>query len=222
MNREIRRARPLATLAQGLTPAAAAVLVAVGAPLAAQGTGIRGTAHDFSAAQWNGTEEICRVCHVPHGRDAALAGEKLLWNHSLSNAVYELYSSPTLDVPPTQPQGVSRLCLGCHDGTVALDAFDGRSGMTYIEGDARLGIDLSRTHPISIPWEHQGTPDCARCHDSHGGSGAFLSTELVFYDGRVECATCHDPHGNTPANPGGEHCLRLPLRFSELCLECHR
>jgi len=46
-----------------------------------------------------------------------------LWNHQMSSVTnYIVYTSPTLKAVVGQPDGSSRLCLSCHDGTVALAA----------------------------------------------------------------------------------------------------
>ena len=72
---------------------------------------IAGTLHDFSAQPWNGTGEICVVCHTPHHAALGVANAPL-WNHELSVQAYTLYDlSPTFDGVGTigQPDGVSKL-----------------------------------------------------------------------------------------------------------------
>ncbi|MBW6508527.1 MAG: hypothetical protein K0A94_03180 [Desulfuromonadales bacterium] len=121
----------------------------------ARGLGIIGSAHDFTydasssgtVNEWNSTGvagtywdsgdgEACRVCHVPHDQggsawyswDGEDAG--LLWNHSLSNTdVYGMYGSDSLRGEiGANVAGKSKLCLSCHDGTVAINAFDDQQG----------------------------------------------------------------------------------------------
>ena len=77
---------------------------------------VAGSPHDFSPAKDGG--RACQFCHTPH---MALAGTPL-WNHKLSDAVYEIYWSSSLDADIGQPTGSSKLCLSCHDGTIALEA----------------------------------------------------------------------------------------------------
>ncbi len=111
---------------------------------------------------------------------------------------------------------MTRLCLSCHDGTVALDSFSGMTGNTFISGNALVGTDLSDDHPVSVKWKHQNSlPSCRNCHDVHGN---MYSSPLPFYDGYVECATCHDVHNGTPGNG---HLLRMTMAGSQLCLHCH-
>lgn len=178
---------------------------------------ITGSAHDFSLTGWSGGE-ICIVCHTPHNANGDVTGAPL-WNHELTTASYTLYSSPTMDVATEQPRTMSKLCLSCHDGTVAVDSFGGATGTTMIAGSANLGTDLSNDHPVSVPWRHNGAMvspgNCATCH-THPGQGQ--NNILPFFDGYVECATCHDVHNglSLPA------LLRKSVTGSELCLHCHQ
>ena len=94
------------------------------------GTGILNSPHDFSNTSWNITGEICVVCHAPH--DRALAQQRylngLLWNHDVTQATFTMYdsswSSSLKGAQSAQPDGIAKLCLGCHDGTIAVDSFD--------------------------------------------------------------------------------------------------
>ena len=61
-------------------------------------------------------QKICVFCHTPH-RAAPI---QPLWNRLLPVSVYSVYSSNSLDALPGQPTGASKLCLSCHDGTIAL------------------------------------------------------------------------------------------------------
>ncbi|HDZ68940.1 MAG TPA: hypothetical protein ENH43_00770, partial [Phycisphaerales bacterium] len=112
------------------------------------GASVQGTPHDLSAV---GGGNTCSFCHTPH---RALTGTPL-WNHKLSTAVYTIYQSSSLDADPGQPTGPSKLCLSCHDGTVALtETINGGSGGgAYMPpGAANLGTDLSDDHPISFVY----------------------------------------------------------------------
>ncbi len=107
---------------------------------------IEGSPHDLSAVAGGST---CSFCHTPHG---ALAGTPL-WSRQLSTAVYTIYQSSSLEANIGQPTGSSKLCLSCHDGTVALTETlrSGSYSGTYIApGAGNLGTDLSDDHPISF------------------------------------------------------------------------
>jgi predicted CXXCH cytochrome family protein len=194
-------------------------------PVAAR---IQGSVHDFSGNGWSGGE-ICNVCHTPHNANVGTQGP--LWNHQISTVRYQLYSSPTMNVAAEQPLpgGLSRMCLSCHDGTVAIDSFGGTTGSTTITGNANLGTDLSNDHPIGIEWIHQtqtnGALSCTECHALEYNpatmSYEFVGTpgqELKFFDRKVECPSCHDVHNTRVMDV---KLLRKPLAGSQLCLQCH-
>ena len=182
--------------------------------------GITGSVHDFSSQGWSGGE-ICKVCHTPHNADSTV---EPLWNHELSNANYTLYSSPTFEGPVQPPGRASKLCLSCHDGTVAIDSFNGTTGGSFVSGNALIGTDLSDDHPVGVEWWHrtlESQTDCLRCHVTIPINSVDMP--LPFYEeggrAKVECATCHEPHDNVPATNG--KLLRKPRAGSELCLHCH-
>jgi len=175
---------------------------------------IVGSAHDFSSQGWSGGK-ICETCHTPHGADTSISSAPL-WDHAVTTASFTMYESPTLVVQPeSQPRGVTKLCLSCHDGTIALDSFAGNVGSTHISDTADLTTDLSDDHPVSIRWDHQN--DGALCFNCHFSHGEMFSSELPFFEGFVECATCHDVHNSTPF----PKLLRKPLEGSEICFYCH-
>lgn len=196
------------------------------------GAAITGSKHDFSGKGW-GSTEICIFCHSPH--NAMQNGSVTiapLWNHTLSTATYDLYTSPTLKETETQPNGPSKLCLSCHDGTVAIDSFGNMTGTNMITGNANIGTNLADDHPSSIRWRHfaaagstshGGAASCGNCHTSAGHSAATLNGTVVFYGSvgsmTIECGSCHEPHNKFPANG---KLLREPISGSVLCLWCHR
>ncbi len=182
---------------------------------------ITGSAHDFSSSGWSG-DEICIPCHTPHNANSITAAP--LWNHEETAATYTTYTSSTMDETTGQPGPISKVCLSCHDGTIALDSFGGQVGTEMISGTARLGIDLSDDHPIGMRWNHQTSAAglCWNCHIPAGPGGPGGPTGKVeFYgvsrDRRIECASCHDVH-NDKSLP---NLLRVTMVGSELCLVCH-
>ena len=106
---------------------------------------IKNSPHNLTALR-NGN--ICSFCHTPHGSITSTP----TWNHSLSGTVYKIYQSSSLDAKVDQPTGASKLCLSCHDGTVALmHSPKGPKGSVFITpGTANIGTDLSDDHPISF------------------------------------------------------------------------
>ncbi len=183
---------------------------------------ITGSAHDFSGLGY-GTDESCIFCHSPHNAktDNGVAIPPL-WYHTMSTANYTTYTSPTLKQTALQPRGPSKLCLSCHDGSVAIDSFGNNSGSNFITGSANVGANLADDHPISIRWDHAtfkaGT--CSNCHG--GGMHNMTYTGLPFYgtagNKYLECGTCHEPHNKYPQYP---KMLRKDLAGSYICLFCH-
>jgi hypothetical protein len=76
-----------------------------------------------TAAGANTTSEVCVFCHTPHGANTSPGTP--LWNRNLSGATYTPYSSSSIqatdiDVTAAALAAPSKLCLSCHDGTLAL------------------------------------------------------------------------------------------------------
>lgn len=180
---------------------------------------IVGTEHDLSGVQGTGGQ-ICVVCHTPHNADTTVS-EAPLWNHETTAATFTVYDSPTFDGGPSvQPAGASKLCLSCHDGTVALDAFGGGAGTNgnVIGGGALIGTDLSNDHPISFTYDSALATADSGLYDPttrSSGLGSTIDADLLFA-GNMECASCHDVHDNSIAP-----FLRLSNAASGMCLTCH-
>lgn len=169
---------------------------------------VTGTAHDFSAAK-DGSA-ACQYCHTPH---KALSGS-VLWNHKLSDRTYEIYWSTSLDAKVGQPTGSSKLCLSCHDGTVALDAtVRGRRGGTFMPpGSTNLGTDLSDDHPVSFVYSSDLSDK-----DPQIKAPDSLPEECQLDQlNEMQCMTCHDPHHDT----FGNFLVTTNIR-SNLCVQCH-
>lgn len=188
-----------------------AVLAGVGVAVLAQAAGITGSGHDLSGMGTTGGE-ICIACHTPHNADTTVA-DAPLWNHKLTTANYTLYDSPTFSAKPSvsQPGGVSKLCLSCHDGTVAIDSFAGLTGNTMIAGAANLGTDLKKSHPISFTYNA-----ALATLDGELADPATLPAGWV-NGGKFECSSCHDVHNKA----GGTGMLHMSNANSALCLKCH-
>jgi hypothetical protein len=169
----------------------AAFLVAVmlsALSCAAAVSDVRSTRHNFSVSG-SGTvkatseTQVCVFCHTPH---AATPGVTPLWNRRLSNATYTPYTSSSLDANEIQgaldqPGGSSKLCLSCHDGTLAIgnvNVLNGQGSPTQqgtvsvpLSGTGtggvmpdgagaatgftrNLGINLTNDHPISLTYSN--------------------------------------------------------------------
>lgn len=200
--------RKLVTLTSAVT------LLAI-APALVQAAGISGTKHDLSTRGW-GSTELCVFCHAPHNTDKTVT-DAPLWNHKVTTASFAVYASPTLNATVGQPSSSSRLCLSCHDGTVALDSFGGVTGTHTLTGTNLLGTDLVNDHPISFTY------DATLAASDSGGLVVPVSASKVdaagtvpLFAGKVECASCHQVH-----NSVNQPFLRIPNTGSALCLKCH-
>ena len=190
--------------------------------MSAMAQNITGSAHDFSGDAWNSSGEICIVCHTPHNADITVS-DAALWNHDIDNTTtYTLYSTTTLTATDlAQPSGVSKLCLSCHDGTVALDNFGGTTtGTNYVTGAFNVDTDLSDDHPVSFTYDSAlasadgGLNDPSVDTTSLGGT---IAADLLVGGTELECSSCHDVHNAY----GNSSLLVIANTTSALCLTCH-
>ena len=158
---------------------AAAVVMGIalalgGAAWAAPGDGVAGSAHDFTDDA-SGTVGLCTFCHTPHRAQQT----KLLWNHTLSSQTYS-WSDTTVTTNGTPLptfdanwQGVSKNCLSCHDGTVAIgdvawfnatpnqnlftDQHNDPADPFLITFNSPGTGDLAGNHPVAHPFPFQGS-----------------------------------------------------------------
>jgi len=197
---------------------------------------IRNSHHDFSNASWSGNE-ICKVCHTPHNANMDVP-DSPLWNHQTTTATYNLYSSATLNAIPGQPDGKSKLCLSCHDGTVAIDNHSGFTGGTHFTSWGNVSTDLRDDHPISFTYDATLATTDGNLYDpstTMSGLGGTIEQDLL-ENGKLQCTSCHDVHvsRNTQGCIGCHNIhggvgmitktlsLRIPNDGSGLCLTCHK
>ncbi len=173
--------------------------------------------------------QVCVFCHTPH----AARKEAPLWNRADSGRTYITYWSPTLDAygqgGGPEVDGSSRLCLSCHDGTVALgDVLQGgpiqmQPGAERIQPKGGLsGVDLSGSHPISF----QVTDSLIARNNAKDMPlkplSAIKADRDVTLDSndKVQCTTCHDAHSNKNDQSSGVPFYRKPT-WEGVCLVCH-
>ena len=164
---------------------------------------------------------ICIFCHVPHNATPNTP----LWSKELPTTFYDLYTSGTLKAGMTQPTGPTKLCLSCHDGTIAVGAVI--LNPTLTGGDPNLGANVKLSssntttyfgnnllnhHPVSFPY-----------------SESFPNEELVLPEnlpsvitlggtaGEVHCTSCHNPHDDAYG-----HFLVADNKDSAICTACHK
>jgi len=172
------------------------------------------------------TSRVCVFCHTPHGANPDASYNMPLWNRDLSGETYTLYgadaggdslqgTSLTTGLLG-QPGGSSKLCLSCHDGTIAigkLNVFNAGTGGTSTVGDTtidngsgvdtgftrNIGINLQNDHPISFTY---ATAEAADDQLRTSGLGTDIDNRvpgtsnplIPLESGQVQCTSCHDPH----------------------------
>ena len=162
--------------------------------------------------------QICVFCHTPHAAQNIPAAP--LWNRELSGATYTPYSSTSLNATLEQPGGSSKLCLSCHDGTLALGAVgvlnnkqnvnislngtgtDGTmpTGSGAQTGFTRdLGVDLTNDHPISFTYDSTLAANDGELRDP--ALTSYIANQVPrvhplvpLEKNQVQCTSCHDPH----------------------------
>ena len=161
-------------------------------------------------------QQVCVFCHTPH-RSAAV---RPLWNRESSGIPYTVYSSRALDADPGQPTGASKMCLSCHDGSIALGSVLSRDQIIHMAGgittlppaSANLGTDLSDDHPVSFRYDAALAVRDARLVNPRG-----LAAQIhLDADGEMQCTSCHDPHDDSFGD-----FLVMDNRDSSLCVACH-
>lgn len=208
----------------------AIILLVLAAPLligARQKSSIVHTKHNLSVSgrgdiKSSSETRVCIFCHSSHNASA----DGPLWNHqTTAPEKFQTYNRSTMASRPEQPNGATKLCLSCHDGTIAVGAVRGLNGPIPMRNvgaageipsgrSSHLGTDLTGTHPVSV--KYQQTLALADQHlrwppldpENHVGTDG---------DGYVQCTACHDPHGSRSE--------RYPFwqkeTFDQVCRVCH-
>lgn len=184
---------------------------------------LAGSSHDFSSQGWS-NGQMCSACHVPH--NAAAVADAPLWSHAQTASTFQTYSSSTSNAIIGQPGATSKLCLSCHDGTVAVNSFGGVTGTEIIGGKKNLGVNLSNDHPVGITYDSALVATDAALHPITSantiGSGGKTKVGTIesnmLYSGKVECASCHDVHNTFTASGS---LVKMTMASSALCTSCH-
>jgi predicted CXXCH cytochrome family protein len=184
---------------------------------------IRSTKHDLSISGTgdigaSSENQVCIFCHIPHREGSKMA---YLWNRSSPLNPYTPYDSSTLKADVGQPTGSSRMCLSCHDGTIALGAIASTPAEIPFKGGIRfmpdnrpsnLGTDLSDDHPVSFSYDTALSRENVELKDP----ALLPSVMRLENDHQLQCITCHDPHDDAFGR-----FLVMDNTASSLCMACH-
>lgn len=221
----------------GFKGALAALTLLMGSEAAAQQGSVAGTLHNLSVSGpgeiRSMTEtQVCKFCHTPHNAVEPVP----LWGHALSDV--KRYVTPLLQgsrkaaEEAPQPDGASRLCLSCHDGTVALGDLGSRRSRVPMQGATRIppgrrgfiGTDLSGSHPVSIVMEdhdHGLESEAADMRLRPAQAVRNARGPRLDKQGKIQCTTCHDPHSDAYYREGLTPHFWVGPTVTEVCLECH-
>lgn len=186
--------------------------------------GIAGSAHDLTGLAGTGSDEICIYCHTPH--NSTNGNGVPLWSMTVSAGTtgYTSYSSQTLDatIPEDVLVGPSRICMTCHDGTIAMNsAVVGASAVTMdsiADTTAVLGTDLSNDHPIGFDYSAISVSVDTEIRDENANPlGNGMIVDALYQGTTMTCASCHEVH--EPGDSG--YFLLTENVASALCLACH-
>lgn len=216
-------------------------------------------------------KRICVYCHHPHnalsagtngggrtGTDAAVGAYSPLWNRTTSTTALAGYDNGIMmgntdasdsqhhlnaGTAGTSISGVSLLCMSCHDGVTAMNAYSVTSGSTQNKG-ANEGVsgaitstaafkgDMNNHHPMGFSYaavqatdEEIAGVDTIMVPDQNAGSmvtsGSVKIGDLLYGANKtMECVTCHDVH-NTANKANAERFLWRSDNNSNFCLTCH-
>jgi len=188
------------------------------------------TSTDPQGTTYKATAEnqVCIFCHTPHRANPVSP----LWNQTVTGSTYTLYSSSTLTATMAQPLPTdnTRLCLSCHDGTVALGdtvndgtitmansvtTLPATAGTTYTPPrNTNLGTTLADDHPVAFTPTSPVLPAYPQVQPPPATDPVELE------NGMLECTSCHDPH--VEANDLTERrFLVKPNSAAAICTTCH-
>lgn len=203
-----------------------------------------------------GTTEICVFCHTPHSGNT----EAPLWNRSLyqsapagyapytsdvmSALTYSTMENPYLSSGSGAIHAKTRICLSCHDGTIAIGKVvnlptsfgnadpnttniamvNTSSGKMPTGTAGYLGVNFQDDHPVAIQHNPGSSPGQDPELTSIGAlskvrlynivSGQIAATRSD--GGYIECTSCHDAHDNQYGK-----FLIDDNQGSKICLTCH-
>ena len=163
----------------------------VGDPVLGADDPILGSKHDFtglndragvvamSGVAFSDYGYSCVYCHIPPeeaGAQPSDFGGIVDWNRFIpATENYQFYSqtgSHSLDTTPNRLNPISKLCLSCHDGTMALDMLVFKPATYDPLADTAMHMRLNASDDIE---------SCGKCHNgdvAHNIGVKVLGTDL--------------------------------------------
>lgn len=140
-------------------------------------TGVLNSVHDMRGPALSATESsarVCAFCHTPHHayQGSNPSDYYPLWSRQLDAQSFIPYASSTINAIDWNADiavGPTRLCMSCHDGTIAADQHYGNSGTPSLAltetapgmdgtwlGGAAIGSGtsgLQNDHPVGFNYD---------------------------------------------------------------------
>lgn len=229
-------------------------LLVAGLAQAAKISDVRGTLHNLSSSTTyvrNGVTEnvparnikasseteVCIFCHTPHSNQSNTTA---LWNRDMSGTTYSstnTYNSSSMDATAAElqagPGGSSKLCLSCHDGTMAIDKvsinIDVAGTVSSNNNTIAMvnGSGAALTSPVYMPTGAGKDSGFTRnlgtnLSNDHPISFTY-SAALVSQDGELNTPAATNTVGGIVMNRmGGKERPVLPLENGKVqCATCH-
>lgn len=166
---------------------------------------------------------VCIFCHSSHNASS----EGPLWNHSTTTENFQTYSRSTMESKPEQPNGATKLCLSCHDGTIAVGAVRNsnfpiqmvnvaKDGSIPVTRKSHIGTDLRGTHPVSVKYNQTNALASDNLHWPPVDPANEVGPD---HNGYVQCTSCHDPHDDSKST---KYPFWKKSNFADVCKVCHK
>lgn len=182
--------------------------------------------HDFRATSTSAVRSVsgsdpCVFCHTPHN---GTPGPEI-WNHTMGSTSFPTYSSTTMQSPTGQMMETdsSKMCLSCHDGTIALASTVNNGDIELLQGPDYKFPSASTSNLIG-----DGTKGFS---DDHPFAFVPILTNseiqlpppgdaVMLENGKVQCVSCHDPHKEDIDTTQRKFLVKVN-QGSALCRTCH-
>jgi len=199
-------------------------------------------------------DRVCVFCHTPHNSikpgggdtsdyplwnrvtDATLNYEPYKWATQMNKGTTDVDNVGEFDISAGQAIfGPSRLCLTCHDGTLAVDSHSGsltnafgngaQNGGIMVSDRAKIGQDLSNDHPIGFNYN-----DIRLYRESHSlgavnanGDHEIAKSDLTFATSVTPTAVGGTAYNDVQRQGAGGRTIKDVLYQGQImtCATCH-